>query len=673
MSTTKHVHPLLTETGNTDTKDATKALDMKKAFVACVLFIAVIAIVVTISYMKELWPFKRPKTAKAGIYGKYPVWGGNIKNQQIALNSKITKDNLNTLHQICLYNGSQTDSQLIGYITVDNDNNGYFGTSGFVRSINLDSCKIRWTQNVTNLLNYTGPNHYQLKNTASLFQTNNNEKCLLFGTEMIPRSHNPCYVVAIRIEDGSLLWKTILGQGMDSTYCQIHGCMIDQQYAYCGMSSDANKLYPDTNAMFIGRMSKININNGQLISQWYSIPKYNINETFETDGFYSGASFWPFGAIIDEYFVFGSGQLYTYPHRVQQCLMGNITAIPKENVHEYNLCEQDMRDTHLNWRCLEKNVYPDSLIILNKNSFNLEVDIPLAGVDAWNSYCWTLENKSLSDGIPNCPKPSGPDADAAAIATYHSNDGKMYVAVGQKSGQFYVIEIPNGNVKVIKKVGPWSQIGGSSGFSLAVDEQNMIAVYTIRGARKLYDVEIGYKYRMADGTVLCDGSGSVYFIDLNTGYTKWEWISPYSQTNELCNDAIYDEYVDITINGTCERAFNGSEMLSANETVTRVVIPPVNDDDLVYTTFDVEDDNWRNIFGPVTVNNGMVFITTRTGDIFIHDILTGDFIDRLQCPNYRINSTHWTRAPIRSGVTIFEDRVIYNCKNQIVSMKLESI
>eukprot|EP01083_Nonionella_stella_P298178 1012353_1 len=103
----------------------------------------------------------------------------------------------------------------------------------------------------------------------------------------------------------------------------------------------------------------------------------------------------------------------------------------------------------------------------------------------------------------------------------------------------------------MKKVGPWSTSGGTNPFSMAVDEENMIAIYSIVGQKGFEyssnDI-IKYSYKMGDGTVVCD-AGAVHAIDLNTGYTIWQWINPYEKLNEECNSTLYNEYFDMTVDG----------------------------------------------------------------------------------------------------------------------------
>eukprot|EP01084_Bolivina_argentea_P093564 168266_1 len=199
-------------------------------------------------------------------------------------------------------------------------------------------------------------------------------------------------------------------------------------------------------------------------------------------------------------------------------------------------------------------------------------------------------------------------------------------------------------------------MGGIHPFSMAIDEENMIGIITIRGAS-----QPTYKYKMGNGIIVCDG-GSVHAIDLHTGHTIWQWINPYSRIengiNIQCNDSGYDDiiFLDNTNDGMCERSLNGSSMLFANETVINVVIPPIHD--LLQPLNSI----YRAInIGLVTISNGMVAIPTYTGEVFIHNITNGKHIKTLQCPDYKDeignNTFVWNRQGIRSGITMFNDKL----------------
>eukprot|EP01084_Bolivina_argentea_P245557 411104_1 len=656
-STTNDSQPLLTLYSSSDqyTKNRNKTVLLLVAFIMIILAATIVTL-----YATNTWPFEEERIT-AGVYGKYPIHGGNKENQQISINSHLEQENIVLLEQKCVYNS--TGGAFTGYITVDNDDRAYFvDSSRFVMSINIDGCSINWKVNLSDI---GISDALMSRNSITLFRTSNKRKGLLLGTPngaLRPFNWSSCYAVALDITDGSLIWKTeITANDTDSAMCHAHGFMVDNNWAYGGFSSDIETIAPNPRYYSRGRVFKININNGELVNVWYTIPK-SANNNDASEGFYSGASIWPLHSIIDDYYVFGTGNLFTYPHKTEQCMLGNTSHLPLDDVRPYNPCGVDVSHV-LKWRCLEHNIHTDSLIILNKKSFKLVAAIPFAGVDGWGWYCWNRPS-SIDPGY--CPAVLGPDADAVAIATYHYN-GQAYAAVGQKSGQFYVVEIPSGVVKISKKVGPWGIPGGANPFTMAVDEKNMIAIYTFRGNAG----EITYRYKMADGTTVCD-LGSVHAIDLLTGYTIWQWIHPYGKIGDIsCNNSLYDEYIDVTVDGSCERSFNGSNMLPANETCINVIIPPID------SLREPIDSKLRaTLIGAATISNNMVFIPTETGEVWIHNIENGEFIKVLQCPDYQIqeNGTmHWNREGIRSGVTIYDDKVLFMCYGQMVVMQLQQL
>eukprot|EP01084_Bolivina_argentea_P262643 444218_1 len=663
-----------------------------------IAFLVLLAITISFTYM-----YLEEDSSIIGLYGKFPCHAGNIQNQQVGLNSIINKHNLHKLHTQCIYNGSTSDEEIGGYLVVDNQNNAYFSprsdtSASSIRSVNLDNCTERWNIRLNDLLE---PLNYNVLGTPILYKLNNGKQGLLFSVTPLFTYDDiddwRCYAVSIDINDGSLLWKTILATGNTASYCRSWGFMIKNEFAYGGVSSFLNGLAPSSKNLFSGRVNKININTGKIVQQWQTIASryFDENINFSEEGFYSGAGVWPLNvAIIDNYVVFGTGNLYTIPNRVQQCLLGNTTAIPEENIMNYNMCNEDMRDIYVHWKCLEKDVYTDSVVVLSLNSMTLQHAVPFAGVDAFQSYCVNLwvNDFNLWTNASFCPIRNwtyamntnamdfaalGPDIDVNNIATYHDTNGNAFAAISQKSGQFYVMELETGEIKISKKVGAWSTLGGGTPWNLGVDEENMIAIYSIIGNSADYWPEMNmYPWDvLADGTIVCN-AGTVHAIDVNTGYTIWSWIHPYGKINSECNNTFYDNYVDITIKGTCEFSFDGTEMLLPNETVINVVIPPL--DENVNIPMDI--DKRGSLIAPVTINNGMVFIPTNTGDIFVHNILNGEYITRFGCPDYKINETHWNRAGIRGGVTVYEDRIIFYCGstkesayafgNQLISMKI---
>eukprot|EP01084_Bolivina_argentea_P061367 112139_1 len=404
-----------------------------------------------------------------------------------------------------------------------------------------------------------------------------------------------------------------------------------------------------------GKIIKIDINNGKILKEWYSIDMdqftYNITDANNAH-IYRGASIWNIPAIIDDYLVFGTGNLWTYPKYIEDCLLGNYDSFPIENANYFDPCKRDRSLDSKWWRCLEKNVYPDSFVVLNKHTFELESSTPLQGVDAWSRPCEQNVINNISD--PYCMKVIGPDVDLAAVAAYkHPITSKLYTAVVQKSGHFYVFEIPSGNVMISKKICLW----GGGQWSIAVDEINMIAIVTITG--KTSNI-LSYKYELMDGTIICGDTGTTHAIDLNTGYTIWQIANPWGTFNDKCNDSIYDQYYDYTLNATCQFDSFGNEFNQTKElNHVHVIVPPHNESDRNRL-----ENNYQRFVAPVTILDDMVFIPSYSGEIFVHNLFNGSFIYSIVCPG---------RYLIKGGVTIIDNRVIFQCGAQsiVVSMKLK--
>eukprot|EP01084_Bolivina_argentea_P030389 56327_1 len=667
MSTKNEISPLLIDSNVNLAKRSYKCV---KYVIFIFVSLLIIGGIFVILYATSTWPFDKDETKFVGAVGKYPLHGGNMKNQQISLNSAINVENIDYLQLYCLFNSTNPSGfGLSGYITVDDEEHAYFAdTSGHIKCFDITTCTLIWSVNIGNIVNDL---RAASRNTLSLFQNKNGQKGVLVGTPNELTNNSTLtdppigiwssWIIALDIENGEEMWKTLIS---DTGSSMIHGVQIDNDgFLYGGTSSAWNSHFipPNSNNIHIGKAFKIDINTGELVNEWQTLPAIeNQTDDIDNDLYYSGASIWPIQSIIDDYFVFGTGNFYTYPYRVEKCMLGNTSFISSDNIRPNNPCGED-QSSFLQWRCFENDdIYPSSLIILNKNTFELESFIKFSGVDIWSNFCEYRVTNEEREKIAECTKAfNGPDADPAAVASYHFNN-ELYVAVAQKSGQFYIVSIPNGELKVSKKIGPWSTNGGLAPFSMAVDENNLIAIVSFRGPGWTMVTSPWYRYKMADGTIICD-AGSIHAIDLTTGYTMWQWINPYAKMgiNE-CNSSEYDNYIDPTVGGTCQRAFDGSEMLLPNVTIPNyngnVIIPPIDELTIPY----LSSIRALNI-GPVTISNDMVFIPTMTGEIFIHHIFNGEYIKTLTCPDYVDNNGIINRQGIRSGITIYDDKLMFYC------------
>eukprot|EP01084_Bolivina_argentea_P314979 545617_1 len=316
-----------------------------------IVSIIVIATIILIFTLAN--PFESSTKSDAGTFGKWPSYGGNSQNQQIApkqANVKLTEHNVQNLSVHCIQTFS-LGNQFVGYITVDDEDNAYITNGPNAFKINLTDCTNIWSVNVAQLIGYNTSNTQLLfRHVATLFKNTNGDKGIIFGAP----SHrangvstfNPCYAVAINTLDGTLLWKTILGEGIENYNCKMNGFMVDGRYAYGGMAVPNARSGGNIIDVIRGKMFKLDTNNGKLINKWYSIDKdkfsFDKNTVNVSDPYiYRGVSMWHMSSVIDNYLITGTGNMWTYPKYIEDCLLGNIDALPLENSHSIDPCGND--------------------------------------------------------------------------------------------------------------------------------------------------------------------------------------------------------------------------------------------------------------------------------------------------------------------------------------------
>merc|ERR1719410_2027151 len=117
-----------------------------------------------------------------------------------------------------------------------------------------------------------------------------------------------------------------------------------------------------------------------------------------------------------------------------------------------------------------------------------------------------------------------------------------------------------------------------------------------------------------------------------------------------CFDDIWYPEVD----GECEMGLDESAHVE-----TKTIHVPKKEDGIRY------EPRRNSMIGPSTVNNDMVFIPTMTGEVYVHSVTDGAYIDVFYCPEYEFReedgSTTPNREGTRSGQTMFEDYMIFYC------------
>eukprot|EP01084_Bolivina_argentea_P220997 374421_1 len=331
--------PLLIDSGDNE-----KSAPNSKKRAIIIVLVVLITLLLCFAIIQEL--LKSPNDSHSppnypGTYGKWPTYGGNIQNQQIVPSNTdlfISQQNVYNLTLDCQYT-SIGGRGLVGYITIDDENNAYFtDLSGYITKLNLDSCQQIWRASISSVLGYNESILLLQKQTVTLFQNSKGTKALIFG---VPRfninNSDGCYAVALHCNNGSLLWSLLLTNS-DTVQCGTHGFMVSDHYAYGGLSGG------DENVYFRGRFFKIDIDVPKVIDIWYTIDDKFSTINSSDHYIYSGVSAWNYPAIIDQYVVFGTGNLYTYPKYIEECLLGNFSALNINFSYHYNPCNENMID-----------------------------------------------------------------------------------------------------------------------------------------------------------------------------------------------------------------------------------------------------------------------------------------------------------------------------------------
>ena len=217
---------------------------------------------------------------------------------------------------------------------------------------------------------------------------------------------------------------------------------------------------------------------------------------------------------------------------------------------------------------------------------------------------------------------------------------------------------------ISKQTGIWSS--RNSVWGSAVDPKTEIAISTSSG--------INGKYELPNGDIICN-TGTVTAIDLKTGKTKWIFVVPYGRIvsrdgEDICNDPIYDSFVDKAEQGRCTIDPKGNRYI--DDSKAKIIIPTEMSEQLPLNVI-----NRAIIFGVVTISNGFVFIPVLTGDVYVLRLRNGKFVTRFECPDIGgIDSNGdyvYNRSGIQGGITVIGKRVIFYCGGFVETAPFEAL
>ena len=250
---------------------------------------------------------------------------GNVGNQQrAAIESTVSSSNIWRLQKVCDWSNLTTSGSMAGasgYIATDDGSyNGFFvDQSGYVTSLNLDTCAVNWRVDIANVLGLDNGTLVS-RNGLSLFRDSSGNKGVLVGSPS-PNSgikSSKCYILALDQDDGDKIFS-ITTSANRSPWCYTDGFVVDGEYAYGGIKSHNTCNYPKNgeNCTYRGQFIKINLNTRKIVDTWYSLPEITPTKLNDND-YYMGAAPQNIPAVIGDYLIVGTGSLYKNPESVNK-------------------------------------------------------------------------------------------------------------------------------------------------------------------------------------------------------------------------------------------------------------------------------------------------------------------------------------------------------------------
>ena len=185
-------------------------------------------------------------------------------------------------------------STYFGYISIDNDNNGYAtDSSGYLFKFDLDTCDEIWKVNIAETIGFPdvpviSRNSVTLYDKYVLIGAPNGRH--LDGFQYLYPFNASCYALAFNQNDGSLEYQIDLNfidldndgindiSNMQNRGCHSHGFVVDRdnKFAYGGFSSVVNFAgIPNPPHAFQGRVYKINLRTRQIENVFFTLPDNN--------------------------------------------------------------------------------------------------------------------------------------------------------------------------------------------------------------------------------------------------------------------------------------------------------------------------------------------------------------------------------------------------------------
>ncbi|XP_021715926.1 uncharacterized protein LOC110683816 [Chenopodium quinoa] len=377
----------------------------------------------------------------------WPNHGGDLQNMRYA--SKETKIGPKTVQNMKLKWIFEAQNDITATPAIYNGILYFPSWDGYIYAVKASSGSLVWKQFIQDL---TGiPSTGLIVNVNVTVARATPTVAPDLGL-LIVGLYGPCYVLGLRINDGSLAWMTKLDAHIDSLIT-MSGTYSNRAF-YVGVSSLEEERSIEECCHFRGSFVKIDAKTGVILWKTYMLPNNNGQR-----GEYAGAAIWGSSPPIDvprKLVYIATGNLYSAPQRIRDCS-------ERENNQTFPTNTTS---------CVEPENHSNSFLALDLDTGNIKWYHQIGGYDVWFFACHNISSS------PDCPPGPNPDADfgeAPMLLTVKINSTRKDIAVAtQKSGFTWALDRDTGDLVWSTEAGPGG-LGGGGIWGSATDGKR---VYT---------------------------------------------------------------------------------------------------------------------------------------------------------------------------------------------------
>src|SRR5579864_6929861 len=302
--------------------------------------------------------------------------------------------------------------------------------AGNIYALNKDTGQQMWSRSVSS---YTGIAGDLSRTSPAVYGS-----YLVFGDNQGKLGAHPgAREIAVNRYTGALLWVTQIDAHIAAI---VTGSpVISNGTVYQGVSSNEESLADNPGyacCTFRGSMVALNLKSGRIRWKTYTLPSNGGQP-----GGYSGGAIWQPPVVGNGMVYAGTGNNYTVPAGVEQCMQANPQAT----------------------NCTAPNDYLETVLALDPNTGAVRWATRLSGYDAWTVACLPGQTPT------NCPTPQGADWDLGGSG---GNLVGNLIGFGQKSGIYWALNPSTGAILWGTPAGPGGVLGGIE-FGTATDGQRI--------------------------------------------------------------------------------------------------------------------------------------------------------------------------------------------------------